>query len=129
MIKVGEKFGNFLVKSEIGRRGMGTIYHGADTMLNRDVALKIIHPQLADNEQLMERFKIEAMTQVRVNHPHIVMIFSFNRIENDYVIVMEYGKGQSLKEFLVVKKRLEIDEVIFYVRQVLAGLRYTAVAF
>ena len=91
--------------------------------------MKIIHPQLADNEQLMERFKIEAMTQVRVNHPHIVMIFSFNRIENDYVIVMEYGKGQSLKEFLVVKKRLEIDEVIFYVRQVLAGLRYTAVAF
>ena len=38
MIKVGEKFGNFLVKSKIGRGGMGTIYHGADTMLNRHVA-------------------------------------------------------------------------------------------
>jgi len=124
MIKVGEKFGNFLIKSEIGRGGMGTIYQAVDMMLNRDVALKIIHPQLTDNEQLMERFKIEAMTQARMNHPHIVMIFSFNRIENDYVIAMEYVKGQSLKELLVEKKRLEVDAAIFYVRQVLDGLKY-----
>ncbi len=104
MIKIGDKLGNFLIRAEIGRGGMGTIYFAVDTMLNREVALKVIHPELADNQQLMERFKIEAMTQARLNHPNIVMIFSFNKIEDEYVIAMEYVEGRSLKEAAAGKK-------------------------
>jgi len=77
MIKIGEKKGDFLIKAEIGKGGMGTIYYATDTMLNRDIALKVIHPQLANNSQLLERFKIEAMTQAKMSHPNIVMIYSF----------------------------------------------------
>jgi len=124
MIKIGEKLGHFLIRAEIGRGGMGTIYYALDTMLNREVALKIVHPQLADNEQLMERFKIEAMTQARLNHPHIVMIFSFNRIEDEYVIAMEYVEGRSLKELLQEKKQLHPAEAVDIVTQVAEGLRY-----
>ena len=57
MIKIGDKLGDFLIKAEIGRGGMGTIYFAEDTMLGREVALKVVHPALADNQQLMERFK------------------------------------------------------------------------
>ena len=124
MIKIGEKLGHFLIRAEIGRGGMGTIYHAVDTMLNREVALKVVHPQLADNEQLMERFKIEAMTQARLNHPHIVMIFSFNKIEDEYVIAMEYVEGRSLKELLQEKKQLHPAEAVDIVTQVAEGLRY-----
>ena len=124
MIKIGEKFSNFLIQAEIGKGGMGTIYYAIDTMLNREVALKIVHPQLAFNAQLMERFKIEAMTQARMNHPQIVMIFSFNKIENDFVIVMEYVDGKSLKEMLLERKVLHPQEAIQYVEQVLHGLQY-----
>jgi predicted Ser/Thr protein kinase len=124
MIKIGEKLGNFLIQAEIGRGGMGTIYFAVDTMLNREVALKVVHPQLADNEQLMERFKIEAMTQARLNHPNIVMIFSFNRIEDEYVIAMEYVEGRSLKELLKEKKQLHPVEAVEIVTQVAEGLRY-----
>jgi len=124
MIKIGDKLGNFLIQAEIGRGGMGTIYFAVDTMLNRDVALKVIHPQLADNQQLMERFKIEAMTQARLNHPHIVMIFSFNKIENEYVIAMEYVEGRSLKELLQEKKQLHPAEAVDIITQVAEGLRY-----
>ncbi len=124
MIKIGEKLGHFLIRAEIGRGGMGTIYYAVDTMLNREVALKVVHPQLADNEQLMERFKIEAMTQARLNHPHIVMIFSFNKIEDEYVIAMEYVEGRSLKELLQEKKQLHPAEAVDIVTQVAEGLRY-----
>ncbi len=68
MIKVGDRLGHFLIKAELGQGGMGTIFQASDTMLDRDVALKIIHPQLGDNVELMERFRIEAMTQARMNH-------------------------------------------------------------
>jgi serine/threonine-protein kinase len=124
MIKIGEKLGHFLIRAEIGRGGMGTIYYAVDTMLNREVALKVVHPQLADNEQLMERFKIEAMTQARLNHPNIVMIFSFNKIEDEYVIAMEYVEGRSLKELLQEKKQLHPAEAVDIVTQVAEGLRY-----
>ncbi len=93
-------------------------------MLNREVALKVIHPQLADNQQLMERFKIEAMTQARLNHPHIVTIFSFHRIDDDYFIAMEYVEGRSLKELLQEKKQLHPAEAVEIITQVAEGLRY-----
>ncbi|HUU04318.1 MAG TPA: protein kinase [Patescibacteria group bacterium] len=124
MIKIGDKLGNFLIRAEIGRGGMGTIYFAMDTMLNREVALKVIHPQLADNQQLMERFKIEAMTQARLNHPHIVTIFSFHRIEDDYIIAMEYVEGRSLKELLLEKKQLHPAEAVDIIIQIAEGLRY-----
>jgi len=124
MIKIGEKLGHFLIHSEIGQGGMGTIYFAVDTMLNREVALKVIHPQLTDNPQLMERFKIEAMTQARLNHPSIVTIFSFNRIDDEYVIAMEYVEGVSLKEMLLQKKLLHPAEAVDIITQVAEGLRY-----
>jgi serine/threonine protein kinase len=127
MIKIGEKLGHFLIQAEIGRGGMGTIYFAVDTMLNREVALKAIHPQLADNQQLMDRFKIEAMTQARMNHPNIVTIFSFNKINDQYIIAMEYVNGKSLKELLLEKKRLAPAEAISIITQVAEGLSYAHV--
>jgi len=124
MIRIGEKIGHFLIQSEIGRGGMGTIYFAIDTMLNREVALKAIHPQLADNQQLMDRFKIEAMTQARMNHPNIVTIFSFNKIDDQYIIAMEYVEGKSLKELLYAKKMLATGEAVALIIQVAEGLAY-----
>ena len=65
MIKIGEKLGHFLIQAEIGRGGMGTIYFAIDTMLNREVALKAIHPQLADNEQLIQLLRCSPLGAVR----------------------------------------------------------------
>ncbi len=124
MIKIGQEFGNFLIKAEIGRGGMGTIYYAIDTMLNREVALKLIHPQYTGQAELMERFKIEAMTQARMNHPNIVMIFSFSRIEENYVIAMEYVDGRSLKELLLERKKIPLPESLDYLGQIIRALDY-----
>jgi hypothetical protein len=72
----------------------------------------------------MDRFKIEAMTQARMNHPNIVTIFSFNKIDDQYFIAMEYVEGKSLKELLQVKKRLDLGEAIAIITQVAEGLSY-----
>ena len=122
MPKIGEQFGNFMVKAEIGKGGMGTIYHAVDTMLNREVALKVIHPELTANAQLMERFKIEAMTQAQMNHSNVVIVFSFNKIKDEFVIAMEYVDGKSLKEILWEQKILSLKQAIHYFRQILQGL-------
>jgi len=124
MIEVGKRVGNFEIKAEIGKGGMGTIFYAVDTMLNRDVALKVIHPQFTTNPQLMERFRIEAMAQARMNHPNIVMIFSFNKIDEDYIIAMEYIDGKSLKEILKEEVKLDVNYAINYIKQILTGLVY-----
>jgi len=125
MIKIGEKKGDFLIKAEIGKGGMGTIYYATDTMLNRDIALKVIHPELANNNQLMERFKIEAMTQARMNHPNIVTIFSFSKIDDDNIIAMEYVEGKNLKDLLLEKRILSVEEALSILKQILKGLEYS----
>lgn len=125
MIQVGKISGNFQVKAEIGRGGMGTIYYAVDTMLNREVALKVIHSELASNFQLMERFKVEAMTQGQMNHPNIVTVFSFNKIDDENVIAMEYVDGKNLKVLLREEKILTISDAIFYLKQILKALEYS----
>ncbi len=125
MIKSGDKKGDFLIKSEIGRGGMGTIYHAVDTMLNREIALKVIHPELARNTQLMERFKIEAMTQGQMNHPNIVTVFSFSKIDDENIIAMEYVDGKNLRVLLRERKILSISEAIYYLKQILKALEYS----
>lgn len=124
MYAKGDKLDHFTIVGEIGRGGMGTIYKALDEMLNRHVAIKIIHPLLANDDQLMERFKTEAMTQAQLNHPNIVTVHSFNRIGADFVMVMEYVDGQSLKEIISKEHFLQIGVAIAIMKSVLAGLAY-----
>lgn len=124
MIEIGKSLGNFLIERKIGSGGMGTIYVAIDTMLNRKVALKIIHPDLSHNSRLMEAFKVEAKMQAQMNHPNIVAIFYFNKIEGECVIVMEYVDGTSLKEMLRSGSPLSVMEAVDYFKQILRGLHY-----
>ncbi len=125
MIKVGQTKGDFKIKAEIGRGGMGTIYYAIDTMLDREVALKVIHSELASNFELMERFKVEAMTQGQMNHPNIVTVFSFNKIDEENVIAMEYIDGKNLKVLLREQNILSISDAIYYLKQILKALEYS----
>ncbi|MCK4888410.1 MAG: serine/threonine protein kinase, partial [Candidatus Aminicenantes bacterium] len=124
MIRVGQTQGDFQIKAEIGRGGMGTIYYAVDTMLNREVALKVIHSELASNFQLMERFKVEAMTQGQMNHPNIVTVFSFTKIDDENVIAMEYVDGKNLKVLLREQNILSISDAVYYLKQICKGLKY-----
>lgn len=124
MIKTGEKIGDYLVKSEIGKGGMGTLYYGIDTMLKREVTLKVIHPEFSKNSKMVAKFKKEAIIQAQMNHPHIVTLFSLVNIEHYHIMVMEFVKGTDLHQLLKQKKTLSLPEAISFVSQILKALNY-----
>jgi len=66
--------GKFVLKSIIGKGGMGVVYLGYDTSLERHVAIKLLHPTLTENEHFKERFHYEAIAMARLNHPNIVTV-------------------------------------------------------
>jgi len=124
MIKTGQQLGNFLIKRKIKSGGMGDLFFAIDTMLNRKVALKVIHQNLAKNSELMSKFKNEARTQAQMNHPNIVTIFCLNIFNDQYVLTMEFISGKSVEELLEAKKMFSIKEALFLWKQILRGLQY-----
>jgi serine/threonine protein kinase len=124
MIQIGKQVGDFLVKAEIRKGGMGTLYYALDTLLNREVALKVIHPHSALNKETLKKFRTEAMTQAQMNHPNIITLYCFSRIDDFDLIVMEYIRGTSMQEILATNGRFPLETAIHQLKQILRGLNY-----
>ncbi|MFH0899541.1 MAG: serine/threonine-protein kinase, partial [Pseudomonadota bacterium] len=88
----------FRVVRQAGRGGMGEVYLARDTLLNRRVALKVIHPRYLDSEEAVARFMREAQLTARLSHPHIVTIFAVGRHEGRPYLALEYLEGQNLRQ-------------------------------
>ena len=93
---IGRLIGNYKVLEKIGEGGMGSVWRGVDIMLDREVAIKMLRPELANDPQIVERFRAEAVTLARLNHPNIATLYAFLRQGNDYFMVMEYVRGETL---------------------------------
>ena len=87
---IGKILGNCRILKKLGEGGMGSVYLARDLTLEREVALKIIAPELARRPGLMARFRVEAIAQAKLNHSHIVTIHSFDQEKDIYYIVMDY---------------------------------------
>ncbi len=118
--------GNYRISRLIGSGGMGSVYLAHDLRLARDVAIKVISPQLAGKPSLMARFRVEAVAQARLNHPNIVTIHTFEHHKGTYFIVMEYVNGKTLAEILKSTPggKLPIDQALFLFYQCLDGIAY-----
>jgi len=120
----GEILGNYRVLKKLGEGGMGAVYLARDLGLEREVALKVISPELARNPQLMARFRVEAIAQAKLNHPNITVIHSFDQAEDHYYIVMEFVDGNTLKTIIKEKSKIPLPEAISIFSQVLEGIAY-----
>ena len=104
MITLAERY---VLESEIARGGMATVYRARDDVLARPVAVKVLHPHLADDEAFLERFRFEALSAARLAHPNIVSIYDTGAEQHPgedearHYIVMEYCGGGSLADHLV----------------------------
>ncbi|MCC6752338.1 MAG: serine/threonine protein kinase [Deltaproteobacteria bacterium] len=86
---------------EVGHGGMAIVYRGLDTALNREVAVKILHPHLADQDESKQRFQREAQAVAKLRHDNILEIYDYSGLESaDSYIVTEFIHGQTLKAFL-----------------------------
>src|SRR3954465_1031720 len=81
----------------IGHGGMSTVYRAFDTVLERPVAIKLMHRDIASHPEQLERFRREARAVAQLNHPHIVTVIDAGEDETTPFIVFEYVDGETLK--------------------------------
>jgi eukaryotic-like serine/threonine-protein kinase len=112
------------VVRRVGVGGMADVYLAEDTQLGRQVALKILHPQYAGDASFVERFRREALSAAKLQHPNIVQIYDSGQEGDFNFIVMEYVEGRSLKDRLADEGPLEIAEATRIAAEVLTALAY-----
>ncbi|MEE8060443.1 MAG: protein kinase [Gemmatimonadales bacterium] len=103
--------GSFTIEGEIGRGGMGVVYRARDNRLKRRVAIKVLPPELAFQQEIRERFTREAQTAARLQHPHIVPIHTVGEGEGLVYFVMGLVEGEPLSHRMKRRGPLQIEEV------------------
>jgi len=110
-----------IIKS-IGEGGMANVYLAYDTILDRDVAVKVLRGDLADDEKFVRRFQREALSASSLSHPNIVEVYDVGDDNGQYFIVMEYIDGKNLKDLLKKRGKLTVSEVVDIMSQIADGL-------
>jgi eukaryotic-like serine/threonine-protein kinase len=116
--------GRYRVIRRLGSGGMANVYLAEDEELGRRVAIKVLDDKHANDEQFIERFRREAKNAASLSHPNIVSIYDRGEAEGTYYIAMEYIEGRSLKELIVARGPLPVDQAVAYARQILGAVRF-----
>ena len=106
----------------IGEGGMANVYLARDLILNRDVAVKILRGDLADDEKFVRRFQREAINASSLSHPNIVEMYDVGEDDGKYYIVMEYVEGKTLKSLIKKRGALTLPEVIDIMLQLTSAI-------
>ena len=113
MIVKGQKINDrYQIIRTIGEGGMANVYLAHDTILDREVAVKILRGDLADDEKFVRRFQREAISASSLSHPNIVEMYDVGEDEGQYYIVMEYVEGKTLKSLVKRRGKLTLTEVV-----------------
>ena len=107
---IGTTLGHYKIVGKLGHRGMGKVFRAEDTKLKREVALKVLPSDLADDEERLTRFQREAESIAALNHPNIVTIYSVEEDGGTHFLTMELVGGKSLDK-IIQKNGLPLDEV------------------
>ena len=125
MITKGQKInGRYEIIRSIGEGGMANVYLGYDTILDRNVAIKILRGDLSNDEKFVRRFQREALSASSLAHPNIVEMYDVGEDDNIYYIVMEYVEGKTLKQLLKKRGSLTLSEAIDIMLQITDGMTH-----
>lgn len=119
-----ENLGPYTLLSELGRGGMGVVYHALDTKLGREVALKMLRPEDAADLVALERFEIEAQALARLHHPHIIEVYSIDKFQGMVCMAMPLIKGGALSEKLKQTEQLDFCRALDICQKVALGLAH-----
>src|SRR5262249_36990587 len=114
--------GRYEIVKLLGEGGMGAVYRAHDRELEREVALKVIRPELASNAQVLKRFKQELILARKVTHRNIIRIFDLGSGDGLRFITMEFIEGEDLAQILGRRGKLPAHEAAGLVAQVARGL-------
>src|SRR5215831_18106127 len=115
--------GKYKIERLIKRGGMGAVYRGRHVLMDKTVAIKVLRPALAVDDEVVARFSREAKAASRISHPHAVSVTDFGESENGVVfLVMEYLDGQTLKDVIRSDGPMTLVRTAEIIRQVAGAL-------
>jgi len=120
---IGRTIGKYRIVGQLGRGGAGIVYKAVDETLGRDVAVKMLNPDLADTE-VMTRFRAEATILARLNHPQIATIFELLRVDADLLMVMEFVSGETLDKLSERLGPIEPERAAYVIDLILSALEH-----
>ena len=120
---IGQVFGNYKVTQKLGEGGMGEVFRGVDMMLEREVAIKFLRPELASQPQVVERFRSEAVTLAKLQHPNIATLYNFMRQGDSFVMVLEFVRGVTLDHVIQQRGAIPVESAIPIFCQMLDGIQ------
>jgi eukaryotic-like serine/threonine-protein kinase len=124
---LGRTIGKYRIVEQIGHGGMGTVYKAIDETLDREVAIKVLNPDIADPGALA-RFRDEATLLARLNHPAIATIYELVRGDTDLLMVMEIVRGETLDALSDRLGPLPPDRAAYLIERILSALGYAHAA-
>ena len=120
----GKLLGNrYEIIKEIGNGGMAYVYLARCRLLNREVAVKVLRPELAQDKEFLRRFEVEAQAAACLSHPNIVSVYDVGKDGDLNYIIMEYVQGRTLKEYMDENGILPWREAVGYAMQICEALR------
>jgi len=119
-----EYIGKYKVQGIVGMGGMGVIYKAVQEPLDRVIALKVLPPQMSMNDELSQRFEIEAKAISMLQHQNIVSIYEYGEDKGYRFFAMQYIDGENLSVRIQQRKVMPVTEIIDISKQICRGLRY-----
>jgi serine/threonine protein kinase len=114
----------YSIITKIGSGGMAEVYKAKDTVLDRTVAVKVLHQHFAEDVDFVSRFRREAQAAAGLNHPNIVNIYDWGSQNGTYFIVMEMLEGRSLKEFMTERGIIPAADAMEIAKKVLSAINF-----
>ncbi|QEG38449.1 serine/threonine-protein kinase [Roseimaritima ulvae] len=120
-VLLGHHLNHFQLNQLIGGGGMGAVFSAHDTRLDRTVAIKVI-PRVGEDPDLLRRFRNEAQSAAKLDHPHIARVYDVGRHDDWHYIVFEFIEGTNIRDLVARDGVLSIDDAVYYARQVAEAL-------
>jgi serine/threonine-protein kinase len=120
---IGKTIAQYRIVEPLGRGAMGIVYKAIDETLDREVAIKVLNPALADAHTIT-RFRSEATALARLNHPAVATVYELFRHGADLLLVMEFVRGETLEQLSNRLGALPVDDAEYLIDQVLAALEH-----
>lgn len=114
--------GRYKIVKSLGEGGMADVYLAIDTIINREVAIKILRGELGNDPVTLLRFQREANAASKLNHPNVVQVYDVGTSEDRHFIVMEYIRGKTLKQLIQLRGALHKEEAISIMKQLLSAV-------
>ncbi|MGH2543787.1 MAG: serine/threonine-protein kinase, partial [Ardenticatenaceae bacterium] len=123
-----QQLGKYQILEEVGRGGFATVYRAFDTVLHRNIALKILHPALASDPEFVTRFENDARASAQLDHPHIVTVYELGQLAGRLYIALPFMPGGTLADRIREAGAIPMQETTRIVGEIADALEQAHIA-